>query len=81
VSGRVVERSTEIVIETPTRWDALDLARRLPTCRWFLVERDPERWDVHVSLEEVPRRLAEDVAGVAEEWAASRLDVHRLGVR
>ncbi len=71
--AHVIERPDELVVEAENRWDAVDLTRRLPACRWFMVERDPRRWEVHVRLERAPRRLSSAVVGVVEEWAALRL--------
>ena len=77
MTAGAVRRSPEIVIEAPSRWDAVDLARRLPACRWFMVERDHAHWDVHVRLDDAPLRLAAEVEGVAEEWARRRLSAAR----
>ncbi len=53
-------RRHEVLVEAPSRWAALDLTRRLDRRRWFLVEIDESRWDVHVETpeEKVPDEVA-----------------------
>lgn len=60
----------EILIESGGRWDTLELVRRLPRCRWYLVEREARRWDVHV--EAGTASLRAQVLDVADRWARSR---------
>jgi hypothetical protein len=73
VSARVIERPAEVVVEVPSRWDAVDLTHRLPSCRWFIVERDEHCWEVHVSPAEGSPQPSPDLAGLAEAWAERRL--------
>jgi hypothetical protein len=51
------------MVEAPSRWVALDLARRLERRRWYLIEIDESRWDVHV---EAP---GEGIPNEVESWA------------
>lgn len=60
----------EILIESGNRWDTLELVRRLPRCRWYLVEREARRWDVHV--EAGTASLRAEVLAAADRWASSR---------
>lgn len=62
--------SEQIRIESGNRWDTLELVRRLPRCRWYLVEREAGQWDVHV--EPGSSELLTDVLDVAERWARER---------
>lgn len=60
----------EILIESESRWDTLELLRILPRCRWYLVEREARRWDVHV--EPTSPTLVAEVLDAAARWASSR---------
>lgn len=69
----VSQRGGTITIEAASRWDAVDLARRLPACRWYLVERDRRHWELYVAPERGgARRLESRVLDAAERWAAER---------
>jgi hypothetical protein len=57
-------------IESGNRSDTLDLVHRLPHCRWFLVEREALRWDVHV--ETASAELLSEVLAAVERWACER---------
>ena len=60
----------QIRIETGGRWDTLELVRRLPRCRWYLVERESRRWDVHVEARSAA--LLVEVVDAAERLARDR---------
>ena len=62
--------NTTVRIEAPNRWDALDLTRDLPRWRWYLVNRDSDRWDIVVGCEKArrERQLMEAVRA----WATRR---------
>lgn len=63
-----------IRIEAATRWDALDLARRLSRHHTYLVQLGDRRWHVCVRTDGAEHELA-PVRAVAEGWAVER----RLG--
>ncbi len=63
---------TTIRIEAENRWDALDLARHLPRCHWFLVERDQRRWEVCVRTSPRRQRLIRALTESARDWAQRR---------
>jgi hypothetical protein len=69
--GRLVTQ-TVVRIETRTRWDAVDLTRNLPPCRWYMVAMAPDRWDVCVRAEPAHEQLAEDLLRAARAWAERR---------
>jgi hypothetical protein len=60
-----------IRIEAETRWDALDLARRLARHHTYLVQLGDRRWHVCVRTEDADFEL-EPVRAVAEGWAVER---------
>lgn len=60
-----------IRIEAETRWDALDLARRLSRHHTYLVQLGDRRWHVCVRTENAEHEL-EPVRAVAEGWAVER---------
>jgi hypothetical protein len=72
-----------IRIESGSRWDALDLARRLPALHTYLVQLGDHRWHVCVRPREGEDAVVGEVIRTAEEWAAERsLDaVLRVGDR
>jgi hypothetical protein len=72
-----------IRIESATRWDALDLVRRLPDLHTHLVQLGDRRWHVCVRPEGPAEELVPFVLGRAAVWAAERhLDaVLRVGDR
>lgn len=61
-----------IRIEAPNRWDALDLARALPRCEWFLVSGTERDWAVCVRLNPRRLRLIREIVAAAEAWAERR---------
>jgi hypothetical protein len=60
-----------IRIEAETRWDALDLARRLSRHHTYLVQLGDRRWNVCVRTDDAGLEL-EPVRAVAEGWAVER---------
>ena len=60
-----------IRIEAATRWDALDLARRLSRHHTYLVQLGDRRWHVCVRTDDAEFEL-EPVRAVAEGWAVER---------
>ena len=60
-----------IRIVAETRWDALDLARRLSRHHTYLVQLGDRRWHVCVRTENAEHEL-EPVRAVAEGWAVER---------
>ena len=60
-----------IRIEAETRWDALDLARRLSGHHTYLVQLGDRRWLVCVRAEDVELELG-PVRAAAESWAEER---------
>jgi len=61
-----------VEIETTNRWDALDLARRLPRQGWYLVERSPARWDVCVPVDDTGDELPPALLRAVELWLEER---------
>jgi hypothetical protein len=62
--------NTTVRIEAPNRWDALDLARHLPSWKWYLVNRDSDRWDIVVGCEKA--RLERQLMDAVRAWATRR---------
>ena len=60
-----------IRIETGTRWDAVDLARRLAAHHTYLVQLGDRRWHVCVRDED-PAELLPTVRAAAQRWAEDR---------
>ena len=60
-----------IRIETETRWDAVDLARRLAGHHTYLVQLGDRRWHVCVRADDADLELG-PVRAAAESWAAER---------
>ena len=60
-----------IRIEAATRWDALDLARRLARHHTYLVQLGDRRWHVCVRTDDAELELP-PVRAVAEGWALER---------
>ena len=60
-----------IRIEAETRWDALDLVRRLSRHHTYLVQLGDRRWHVCVRTDDAELEL-EPVRAVAEGWALER---------
>ncbi len=69
--GRVIERES-IRIETASRWDALDLVRRLSGYSLHLVQLSDSRWHVCVRQDRDPDQLLDDVLVAATSWASHR---------
>jgi hypothetical protein len=61
-----------IRIEASTRWDALDLARRLEAHHTYLVQLADERWHVCVRAPDEDAEILEDVREAAASWASQR---------
>ena len=60
-----------IRIEAETRWDAIDLARRLNGHHTYLVQLGDRRWHVCVRADDAAIEL-EKVRAAAQLWAADR---------
>jgi hypothetical protein len=58
-------------IETETRWDALDLARRLSRHHTYLVQLGDRHWHVCVRTDDGDLEL-DPVRAVATGWAVER---------
>ena len=61
-----------IRIEAETRWDAIDLARRLSGHHTYLVQLGDRRWNVCVRPDEEGVDELPAVRATAERWAADR---------
>ena len=61
-----------IKIEAASRWDALDLARRLSGFRTHLVQLSDRRWIVCVRQDRDLDALTVDVLGEVERWVTDR---------
>jgi uncharacterized protein (DUF2252 family) len=72
-----------IRIETGNRWDALDLARRLPGLHTYLVQLGNRRWHVCVKPDGEADAVIPVVRRAAEAWAEERhvCSVLRVGNR
>lgn len=72
-----------IRVETASRWDAIDLARRLGPLHTHLVQLGDHRWHVCVRPDGPAEELLPTVRREAEAWARDRhLDsVVRVGDR
>ena len=60
-----------IRIEAETRWDAVDLARRLAHHHTYLVQLADRRWHVCVRAEDTALELGQ-VRAAAKSWALER---------
>jgi hypothetical protein len=60
-----------IRIEAETRWDAVDLVRRLAHHHTYLVQLGDRRWHVCVRTEDTELDLGQ-VRAAAESWALER---------
>ena len=68
-----VAPSTETIrVEVPTRWDAVDLARRLHGLHTYLVQLGDRRWHVCVRCDGAVLSLVPMVQAAAEQWAKER---------
>lgn len=68
-------------IESESRWDALALTRKLDRYHWFLVEPEPEHWNVHVALatercDEIPHDLHERIVDWLNERKIDEVAIH-----
>lgn len=72
-----------IRVEAPTRWDAVDLARRLRGLHTYLVQLSDRRWHVCVRCDGTADEVVPTVRAAAEEWAKDRgvASVLRVGGR
>ena len=69
----MVERGDETIrIEAGSRWDALDLLRRLRPFRTHLVQLNDQRWLVCVRQDRDLDELETAVLRTASGWAADR---------
>lgn len=68
----IVPAGETIRIEAATRWDALDLARRLSSHHTYLVQLADERWHVCVRTDYEEREILDDVREAATSWAVER---------
>jgi hypothetical protein len=60
-----------IRIEAETRWDAIDLARRLDEHHTYLVQLGDKRWHVCVRADDADLELPA-VQAAAQRWAEER---------
>jgi hypothetical protein len=63
---------TAIRIESPSRWDALALTRRLDRYHWYLVAPAETRWDVYVEVERPLKKLPDDLRRQIDDWLVER---------
>jgi hypothetical protein len=63
---------TAIRIESPSRWDALALTRRLDRYHWYLVAPVETRWDVYVEVERPIKELPDDLRRRVADWLVER---------
>lgn len=61
-----------IAIETESRWDAMELLRRLRTHHSYLVQLGETRWKVCVRPERDVDGILPEVLTAVEEWATER---------
>jgi hypothetical protein len=59
-------------VETPSRWDALALARRLPAYRWHLLQADADHWHVCVELAQQRNKLPRELRDAIQRWLGER---------
>jgi hypothetical protein len=64
--------SETIRVEAPTRWDAVDLARRLCGLHTYLVQLGDRGWHVCVRCDGPAEELVPTVRDAAEAWARDR---------
>ncbi len=61
-----------IRVEVPTRWDAVDLARRLRGLHAYLVQLGDRRWHVCVRCDGEAAELVSAVRATTQQWARER---------
>jgi hypothetical protein len=59
-------------VRVPSRSDALDLAARLGSYRWYLIAPDEEHWEVVVEYAGPGNELPAELRGRLYEWLAAR---------
>ncbi len=68
----VTATAETIRVEVPTRWDAVDLARRLSGLHTYLVQLGDRRWHVCVRCDDGAQALVPIVRATTEQWAKER---------
>ena len=61
-----------VEIRVRGRWDALALAEQLVPFHSFLVQRTPDRWDVHARTPGCHGEALSDALQAIEDWRADR---------
>jgi hypothetical protein len=61
-----------IRVEAASRWDALDLVRRLKGMHTYLVQLGDSRWHVCVRTDAPADEIVPAVRRAAEQWARDR---------
>jgi hypothetical protein len=56
----------------PSRSDALDLAARLGSYRWYLIAPDEEHWEVVIEYAGSRSELPAELRGRLDDWLAAR---------
>ena len=69
---RLENEGSKLRIRTTSRWDALDLGRRLPGLRWYLVAPSEHVWDVVVELPAATKSLPAKVGNAITRWRSER---------
>jgi len=59
-------------VRAPSRSDALDLAARLGTYRWYLIAPDEEHWEIVIEYAGPGNELPVELQGRLGEWLAAR---------
>jgi hypothetical protein len=59
-------------VHVPSRSDALDLAARLGSYRWYLIAPDEEHWEVVIEYAGPGNELPAELRGRLYEWLAAR---------
>ena len=59
-------------VRMPSRSDALDLAARLGSYRWYLIAPDEEHWEVVIEYAGPGNELPAELRGRLDEWLAAR---------
>jgi len=65
----------EIAVEAGTRWDAIELLRRLHSlrnARTYMVQNAPDRWLVYARPHSRDARIVEQLNGCVDGWRADR---------
>jgi hypothetical protein len=59
-------------VRVPSRSDALDLAARLGSYRWYLIAPDEEHWEVVIEYAGSRSELPAELRGRLDDWLAAR---------